>query len=376
MEQLQIQVTAPEKVGEGIMSAHVEYKLTVKTTLPQLKSGEFEVVRRYKDFVWLREQLCEKQKGYLIPPLPEKALLNRFNAEFLEFRRRELERFLHRISVHPVLSHSPELHKFLESTEPLSDTPKSPPTKKEGGGSSSGLFSFLGTSIESISSNFGAQSEPDQWFDAKKNYFNSLESHLTALAKATSQITKKRKELSQCWSEFGLASSLLASSEADQDQWLSNSFNRIHDITSQVTALDEKVADDQTAFFEDNIRDYIRVLGSVKEMLAVRGEKLFAYQNATKQLEMKKEKLDKAKPASIKSEKEIEEAEKRMEDAKEEFNKISEVCKSELQRFEATKLQDIKSLLIKLTQININHDLLVIDQWKGLLQHLLDNKSS
>jgi len=75
----------------------------------------------------------------------------------------------------------------------------------------------------------------------------------------------------------------------------------------------------------------------------------------------------------VKLEKDIEETEKRMEETRQEFNDISNTCKSELQRFEESKLQDIKNFLIKLTQININHDLLVIDQWKGFLQHLLDS---
>jgi len=72
----------------------------------------------------------------------------------------------------------------------------------------------------------------------------------------------------------------------------------------------------------------------------------------------------------------MEDAEKKMEEAKEDFNVISGICKSELQRFEEFKMQDIKNFLIKLTQININNDLLVADQWKGMLHHLLDvNKS-
>jgi len=212
----------------------------------------------------------------------------------------------------------------------------------------------LGSSIESISNLNTIQNEPDQWFDAKRNYINALDSHLNSIVKSINQISKKQKELSLAMTDFSLASSLLASSEADQDQWISNSFNRLSEITTQITVLDEKLVDDQTTSFEDNIRDYIRILGAVKEMLNVRTEKLTLYQNVTKQLETKKEKFEKVKATSSKMEKEIEEAEKRMEETKEDFIKISNICKSELQRFESTKLQDIKNLLIKLTQIHIN----------------------
>ncbi len=60
----------------------------------------------------LGEELKDKYKGYLIPPLPEKTVLStttsklallivwldRFNSEFMEFRRRELQKFLERLS--------------------------------------------------------------------------------------------------------------------------------------------------------------------------------------------------------------------------------------------------------------------------------------
>jgi len=168
---IEVHLAAPEKVGEGIMNAHVEYKVNVKTSLPQYKSNDFSTVRRFKDFLWLREHLLEKHKGYLIPPLPEKQIINRFSAEFIEFRRRELEKFLYRIVSHPVLVQSPSLQAFLEAenSENLALSSKPQATKKEQEGKSGGGFlSMLGSSIETISSNFNSQSEPDHWFDAKK----------------------------------------------------------------------------------------------------------------------------------------------------------------------------------------------------------------
>lgn len=55
--------------------------------------------------------------------------------------------------------------------------------KKESGG----LLSFLG------SMNFSSQSEPDHWFDAKKNYINSLETQLSNLARTAGNIIRKKK---------------------------------------------------------------------------------------------------------------------------------------------------------------------------------------
>lgn len=122
-------------------------------------------------------------------------------------------------------------------------------------------------------------------------------------------------------------------------------------------------------------------------MLQARNEKLALYQNATKQLELKKEKFEKMK-GSPKAEKEIEEvcfrisltkngqAERRVTETQQEFNSISETCKSELQRFEEMKHRDLKRVLVKLTQINIDHGLQVVDGWKLLLSGLQDDDPS
>lgn len=50
-------------------------------------------------------------------PLPEKfvmkGMVERFNDDFIETRRKALDRFLNKVSEHPVLSHSQHLHVFL-----------------------------------------------------------------------------------------------------------------------------------------------------------------------------------------------------------------------------------------------------------------------
>eukprot|EP01114_Cavostelium_apophysatum_P017147 TRINITY_DN5024_c0_g1_i1.p1 TRINITY_DN5024_c0_g1~~TRINITY_DN5024_c0_g1_i1.p1 ORF type:complete len:424 (+),score=125.78 TRINITY_DN5024_c0_g1_i1:1769-3040(+) len=366
---IQIHLVAPEKVGEGIMNAHIEYKIQVKTTLPQYKSNEFAVVRRFKDFLWLREYLLENHKGYLVPPLPEKQIINRFNAEFIEFRRRELERFLNRIIAHPILVQSAGLQKFFESAESLS-APKAAPAKgeKKGGG----FFSMLNSTVETISHITAPQNEPDQWFDAKKNYINNLEAQLTGLAKATGSVVKKHRELGLAYAEFATASSLLSSTEADHSPWISNSFNKLAEISTSVSNLQEALVDNETVFFEDSIRDYVRIIGAAKEMLQARTDKLISYQSATKNLESKKEKQDQGK-GNPKLSQEIEAAERRVEDTKAEFNTVSDICKSEIGRFERTKAIEIKRMLVKLTQTNINYELQIIDQWK---KYLADELSS
>ena len=82
------------------------------------------VKRRFSDFLWLQEQLIEHHKGIIIPPVPDKDFMktnvisgNRFSRQFLEYRRRELERFLIRVTSHPILCTSKFVQLFLETED-------------------------------------------------------------------------------------------------------------------------------------------------------------------------------------------------------------------------------------------------------------------
>ncbi len=75
------------------------------------------VLRRYSDFLWLYERLQTERAGAIVPPLPEKQPVGRFNPAFVEIRRRELERFLRRAAVHPELQGSGALDAFLKADD-------------------------------------------------------------------------------------------------------------------------------------------------------------------------------------------------------------------------------------------------------------------
>ena len=85
------------------------------TTTPE---PDFLVRRRYRDFVWLRNQLCLGYPAAIVPPLPpvDSPLKDdRFSARFIAQRRAGLELFLRRVARHGALSRSKELRTFLEA---------------------------------------------------------------------------------------------------------------------------------------------------------------------------------------------------------------------------------------------------------------------
>lgn len=62
------------------------------------------VSRRYKNFDWLHERLVEKFCLIPIPPLPDKQISGRYEEQFIEHRRAQLQQFVDWVCRHPILS--------------------------------------------------------------------------------------------------------------------------------------------------------------------------------------------------------------------------------------------------------------------------------
>jgi len=127
------QVVDPIKHRSNVLGMQGYVSFCVVTKRPDGK--EVRSVRRYRAFDWLRNQLRLEFPDILIPPLPEKSVLDRFGDDFVEYRRKELERFMKRILSHPVLSESPSVVTFVNGSEEelklcKTPTPQSPPKRR------------------------------------------------------------------------------------------------------------------------------------------------------------------------------------------------------------------------------------------------------
>ncbi|CAM9729879.1 unnamed protein product, partial [Choristocarpus tenellus] len=103
----------------------LSYKLSVNTSTDRadFQYGQFSVIRRFKDFVWLTQRLEEEFPGIVMPALPVKMNLGKFDQVFIEKRRKELEKFLNRVAGHDELSSSQYFKTFLQADDAgLADT--------------------------------------------------------------------------------------------------------------------------------------------------------------------------------------------------------------------------------------------------------------
>lgn len=104
-------VASPKKESKlkGLKS-YVTYQLT-----PSFNN--IQVSRRYKHFDWLHERLEEKYCYIPIPPLPEKQISNRYEEQFIEHRKHQLQAFVDYVCRHPVLSRSEVWLHFITCTD-------------------------------------------------------------------------------------------------------------------------------------------------------------------------------------------------------------------------------------------------------------------
>ena len=93
-----IKVIDPVRQGEGV-SQFVSYKVTSQASGEGYRPEKHEVIRRYRDFVWLRNRLRSQYRGIILPALPEKNVLEKYKmtADFIEQRRSALNVFINRV---------------------------------------------------------------------------------------------------------------------------------------------------------------------------------------------------------------------------------------------------------------------------------------
>jgi sorting nexin-1/2 len=354
----QISVGDPHKVGD-LTSSHIVYSVRTRTTSKAYKQSEFEVKRRYKDFLWLYNTLHGNNPGVVVPPPPDKQAVGRFESNFIESRRAALEKMLTRITAHPTLQHDGDLKLFLES-EAFNVDVKHKERKEPALGESKGVLGSLGINVggsskfveqDDVSLNENrdlALTNGEQWFHDRKVYLDALEVQLKALLKAMDTMVGQRKAMAEASGDF--SASLHALSTVELSPSLSGPLDALSDLQLTIRDVYDRQAQQDVLTFGIIIEEYIRLIGSVKQAFSQRQKAFYAWHAAESELQKRKTTQDKLlRQGKSQQDRlnqmgaEVAEAERKVHQARLLFEDMGRLMRAELDRFEKEKVEDFKS---------------------------------
>ena len=315
----------------------------MKTTSKAYKTPEFSVSRRYRDFLWLYNQLHSNNPGVVVPPPPEKQAVGRFDTSFVESRRAALERMLNKTAVHPILQHDGDLKIFLES-EAFSSDVKHREHREPLQAESKGMFSSLGLGGGSS----GKFIEHDDWFHDRRVYLDALENQLKSLLKAIDTVVAQRKILAEAAGDF--SASLHALAVVELAPSLSGPLEGLSDIQLRIRELYDRQAQTDVLTLGITIDEYIRTIGSIKTAFANRQKAYHAWHAAESELGKRKATQDKVlRSGKTQQDRlnqlqaDVGEGERKYHQSRLLYEDMGQLMRGELERFEREKVEDFKS---------------------------------
>ncbi|KAL3956563.1 hypothetical protein ACCO45_009409 [Purpureocillium lilacinum] len=356
-----ITVGDPVKIGD-LTSSHIVYSVRTKTTSRAYKQPEFEVKRRYRDFLWLYTTLHGNNPGYVA--------VGRFDSNFVESRRAALEKMLNKIAAHPTLQHDADLKLFLES-EAFNVDVKHKERRDPLPVESKGVLGSLGINVGGGNKFV----EQDDWFHDRKVYLDALEGQLRGLLKAMETMVGQRKMMAEAASDF--SASLHALSTVELSPSLSGPLDALSDLQLTIRDVYDRQAQQDVLTFGIIIEEYIRLIGSVKQAFTQRQKGFYAWHSAESELQKKKATQDKLlRQGKSQQDRlnqmnaEVGEAERKVHQARLLFEEMGRSMRSELDRFEKEKVEDFKSGVETFLESAVEAQKELIEKWETFLMQL------
>ncbi|XP_043106507.1 sorting nexin-30 isoform X2 [Puntigrus tetrazona] len=232
------------------METYITYRVCTKTTRTEFDLPEYSVRRRYQDFDWLRNKLEESQPTHLIPPLPEKfvmkGVVDRFSEEFVETRRKALDKFLKRVADHPVLSFNEHFNAFLSAKDL---------NKRQG----LALLTKMGESVKYVTGGYKLRARPVE-FAAMGDYLDVFTQKLGTIDRIAQRIIKEQSEFLMELREYGPVYSSWSSFEED----LHDPLEGVSGCVSNCSSALEELTEDMSEDFLPVLREYVLYIESMK----------------------------------------------------------------------------------------------------------------
>ncbi|XP_008829368.1 sorting nexin-30 [Nannospalax galili] len=281
-------------------------------------------------------------------PLPEKfvvkGVVDRFSEEFVETRRKALDKFLKRITDHPVLSFNEHFNVFLTAKDLNA-------YKKQG----IALLTRVGESVKHVTGGYKLRSRPLE-FAAIGEYLDTFALKLGTIDRIAQRIIKEEIEYLVELREYGPVYSTWSALEGELAEPLEGVSACIGNCS---TALEE-LTDDMTEDFLPVLREYILYSDSMKSVLKKRDQVQAEYEAKLEAVALRKEDRPKV-PADV----------EKCQDRMECFNAD---LKADMERWQNNKRQDFRQLLMGLADKNIQYYEKCLMAWESIIPLLQEKQ--
>jgi sorting nexin-1/2 len=386
-----VRVTDPAKMGDGV-NAYTMYKVVTETA----DGRTWVVLRRFRDWVWTRNCLRKEYAGVILPALPPRNVVEKYKMtpEFVEDRRRALERFLGKVTGHATLSQSPELKLFLTANESefmiessrLSHALGSAAPAESGGASglaTSALHTasklwrnitdnanlalhapqaFSGSSMVQQHVKYEEQSE----YVAIRTYYSHLEAVLSEVHQQATRLTRQHERFGMSLSEFGSALHALSLSVGSESPPDAENGETCAVLGKKASAAGQgwvSVSEKLHADFEQPLRELLRAVQSANKTIEDRDEGLVSKIQAQVSVDAKRGLLAKLQATPGTRQDKIMEAERNLqaaiaksEEASRSYRALVERMDADLVRFQQERQADLHKVLVTFGEILANHN--------------------
>lgn len=219
-----------------------------------------------------------------VPPLPDKQRMeyvrgDRFGSDFTSRRAHSLQRFLVRLSLHPVLRRAPILHSFLESPD-WNATVRSKTTRssiQSDPNGSSGVFdNFADTFINA----FTKVHRPDKRFVEVKDRSDKLDEDLNHIEKVVARVVRREADLEADMRDLAEQFQRLITLEPGVEPSAHAFAASIEDTAASLRALKDVTDQD----YLGSLRDLQAYSFALKNLLRAREQKQLDFEQLTEYL--------------------------------------------------------------------------------------------
>ncbi|KAM7193587.1 PX domain containing protein [Naviculisporaceae sp. PSN 640] len=298
-EILECVVSDPHKENDGTKDAYVSYLITTNTTFSTFQKPTTSVRRRFTDFVFLYKVLCREYQACAVPPLPDKQRMeyvrgDRFGPDFTARRAYSLQRFLYRVSLHPILRRASILHTFLESPDwnatmqsraervaaPGGGPELSPTVGGAGGAGRDGGGGMFDAFADSVMNAFTKVNKPDRRFTEVKEKSDKLDDDLSSVEKLVAKVVRREGDIETDYRDLAEQFQKMITLEPGVESSLHAFAASVVDTATSLKKLKDHTDQD----YLGSLRDMVAYSGALKNLLKAREQKQLDYEQLTEYL--------------------------------------------------------------------------------------------